>query len=74
MTQLEQANSVFIEAVRKIHAVILAVECNGRIDVIIPQLPSPTARQVFELKAELLRFYPEAELDVRVIGLDEHVQ
>ena len=72
MTQFERVNSIFIEAVRKIRVVVLAVESNGRIDVVVPETRSPTSTKVFELKAEMLRSYPEAELNIRVIGLDTY--
>lgn len=77
ITQTEQANDAFLSAVQSIPGVIAAKPYGGRtlaeqsIAVVIPAMRSATSRQVFELEGSILRIYPDARLDVRVIGLKE---
>ena len=77
MTQTEQANELFLDEVRQIPGVLIAKPYGGRtlaeqsIAVVVPALRTPTSRQVFELEGETLRSFPEARLEVRVIGLKE---
>lgn len=76
-TQTEQANNAFLSAVRSIPGVIAAKPYGGRtlaeqsIAVVIQAMRSATSRQVFELEGSIFRAYPDARLDVRVIGLKE---
>lgn len=77
MTQTEQANDRFLTEVRQIPGVLIAKPYVGRtpakqsIAVVVPALRTPTSRQVFELEGETLLSFPDARLEVRVIGLKE---
>jgi hypothetical protein len=66
----------FLEEVERIPGVLRVVtddSCAGcpSIMVAVPSLRSEAAAHVFELQARVLREYPDAELDVRVKGLEE---
>lgn len=66
----------FLEEVGRISGVLHVVtEDDGAgcpsITVAVPSLRSEAAAHVFELQAQVLREHPDAELDVRVKGLEE---
>ncbi len=77
LSQTEQANRAFLNAVQNIPGVLAAKLYGGKtlaeqsIVVVIPAMQSSTSGQVFELEGEVFRAYPDARLDVRVIGLQE---
>ncbi len=74
----ELANSAFLTKVKSIPGVVTVKPYGGQtladqsIAVVVPALRTITSRQVFELEGEILRAFPSARLNVRVIGMKEH--
>jgi hypothetical protein len=76
-TQTELANRAFLNEVSQIPGVV-SVETSGgttlseqSIFVTVPSLRSEVSGQVFELESRVFCNFPDARLDVHVIGLKE---